>query len=125
MKKIGINTILFVAFIFIVSTGTFAGEKFGKPVSNRNLTPICNIFDHPKDYDGKTITMKGVVDEEDPNGTWFYMEDDECRVLVEGWRTNFRVGKLVGSTVLVEGKVYVDKKYNLAGFIPIGVEKLK
>ena len=61
MKKLGNNMFLLVSFILSVSTGTFAGETHGKPVSNRNLTPIC-IFDHPKEYDGKTISMKGVLE---------------------------------------------------------------
>jgi len=107
---------------FLAGSVALSGEIYGKPISDRTLTPICDIFDDPEKFDGKTITMQGSVDEEDNRGTWFYMQDDDCRVLVELWHTNIRVSKLMGSTVVVEGKVYLEKTVKLPGFIPTGVE---
>jgi len=124
MKNQSVSKILLVFIIFCVAVFSVcfsaSVETYGNPVSNKQTTSTCDLFDFYEKYDGKKVTIKGVIDEEGAQGDWFYLVDGECRILIEVWEADFRVPQLVGKEVLVEGIVTV--KMSIAGLLPTGVE---
>lgn len=101
---------------------------FGDKIPTRETTPICDLFDYPEKYNGQTVSVKGTVDSEDPQGTWFYIQDIECRILISSWKTDIRTRDLTDKEVLVQGIIKVEKmgeNYLPPEFIPTGIEVQK
>ncbi len=95
-------------------------NKFGSPISNRKTIPISDLFDNTAKYDGKTVTIKGVIDIQDQRGYWFYMEDEETRIYVDLYNAGFTIPDVTNNTVLAEGKI--DVKLNIPSLLATGVE---
>ena len=98
------------ALVILAGCGDSPSDKFGVPISNREITPIARLFDYPDKYNGKTMTLKGVVDTQDQKGHWFYIKDEEARIYVDLFDSGFAVSLLTGKTVLVEGHMEVKSK---------------
>ena len=95
-------------------------NKFGSPISNRKTIPISDLFNNTTKYDGKTVTIKGVIDVQDQRGYWFYMQDEEARIYVDLYDAGFTIPDLTNKTVLAEGKIEV--KLNIPALLATGVE---
>jgi hypothetical protein len=95
-------------------------KKYGSPISNRETIPIADLFENATKYDGKTVTIKGVIDMQDKSGHWFYMQDEEARIYVEPYNVEFSIPDLTGKTVLAEGSIEV--KLNIPSLLATGVE---
>ena len=95
-------------------------NKFGSPISNRKTIPISDLFNNTTKYDGKTVTIKGVIDVQDQRGYWFYMQDEEARIYVDLYVAGFTIPDLTNKTVLAEGKIEV--KLNIPSLFATGVE---
>jgi len=95
-------------------------NKFGSPISNRETIPIAELFENTNKYEGKTVTIKGVVDMQDQNGYWFYMQDEEARIYVELYDAAFLIPDLTEKTVLAEGSIEVQ--LNIPSLSATGVE---
>ena len=98
---------LFLAAL-VLSGCTDPGSQFGAPISHGEVTAIADIFDQPDVYDEKIVTLKGVVDTQDPGGHWFYMGDKDARVYVDLSNAGFTLSPVIGKTVLAEGTVKVE-----------------
>ena len=110
------------ALIILAGCGDSPSDKFGVPISNREITPIARLFDYPHKYNGKTVTLKGVVDTQDQKGHWLYMKDEEARIYVDLFDSGFAVSLLTGKTILVEGRIEVTSK--IPSLLAKGVEAL-
>ena len=97
-----------------------SAKNFGSPILNRNVTPIAELFDYPNEYNGKVVTIKGVIDMQDQGGHWFYMQDEEARIYVESDEADFTVPNLKNKAILAEGLVEV--KMNVPSLSAKGVE---
>ena len=110
-------------FLSIVLFGCNDGDysnTFGSPISNRNTIPISDLFDNTTKYDGKTVTVMGVIDMQDQKGYWFYMQDEEARMYVDLYNGGFSIPEMTKKTVLAEGTIEV--KLNIPSLLATGVE---
>ena len=96
-----------------------SSNQWGFPISNRKAVPIAELFDNTSRYDGKTVILKGVIDMQDPNGYWFYMQDGEARIYVEVYNAGFSIPDVTQKTVLAEGLIEV--KLNIPSLLATGV----
>ncbi len=125
MSKLEHYFLRFSSFIvlFIVLFGcnnSSYSNKFGSPISNRKTIPISDLFSNTTKYDGKTVTIKGVIDVQDQRGYWFYMQDEEARIYVDLYDAGFTIPDVINKTVLAEGKIEV--KLNIPSLLATGVE---
>jgi len=95
-------------------------NKFGSPISNRRTIPISDLFNNTTKYDGKTVTIKDVIDVQDQRSYWFYMQDEEARIYVDLYDAGFTIPDVTNKTVLAEGKIEV--KLNIPSLLAAGVE---
>ena len=113
---------LFSVFFFVLfgcNDGDYS-NKFGTPISNRKTIPISDLFDDTTKYDGKTVTIEGVIDMQDQNGYWFYIQDEEARMYVDLYNAGFSIPDMSKKKVLVEGKIEVQ--LNIPSLLATGVE---
>ena len=95
-------------------------NSIGSPISNREIVPIAALFDNASKYDGKRVTVKGVVAMQDQRGYWFYIEDEEARIYVDLSEAGFSIPELTKRTALAEGSIEV--KANIPSLLATGVE---
>jgi len=93
---------------------------FGSPISNRKIIPIASLFEDTTAYEGKTVTIQGVIDLQHQKGYWFYVQDEEARIYVEILDADFSIPDLTKKKILVEGVVEV--KLNIPSLLAMGVE---
>ena len=109
--------------IFIVLFGCNDDDysnKFGTSISNQKAISISDLFDDMTQYDGKTVTIEGVIDMQDQNGYWFYLQDEEARIYVDLYIAGFSIPDMTKKKVLAEGKIEV--KLNIPSLLATGVE---
>ena len=109
--------------IFIVLFGCNDDDysnKFGTPISNQKAISISDLFDDMTKYDGKTVNIEGVIDMQDQNGYWFYLQDEEARIYVDLYIAGFSIPNMTKKKVLAEGKIEV--KLNIPSLWATGVE---
>jgi len=109
--------------LFIIVFGCNDGinsTNFGSPISNQKIIPIAALFEGTTAYEGKTVTIQGVIDVQDHEGYWFYVQDEEARIYVEILDADFSIPDLTKKKILVEGVVEV--KLNIPSLLAIGVE---
>ena len=111
--------LIILAAIFAVITaavGCSRLETYGGPISNRDLTAIKDIVMHPKDYDGKTVTVKGKIKLVCETGCWFNLEDDRATIYIDLAPAGFAIPQKVGRNATVEGKISIESgKLTLTG----------
>lgn len=119
-----IQYFVFCALFFIIISGCNDGghsTKFGSPISNKKSIPIAALFEDTAAYNGKSVTLQGVVDEQDQKGYWFYLIDEEARVYVEIKNADFSIPDLKNKMILVEGVVEVI--FDIPSLLATGVER--
>jgi hypothetical protein len=113
----------FFVLVVIIVVGCNDGDKsagFGIPISDRKTTSIAALFDDPTAYKGKTVTLRGVIDEQDQRGFWFYMQDDDARIYVEIQAGDSSLPDLTMKKILAEGVVEVN--LNIPSLLASGVQ---
>jgi len=93
----------------IMAPLSYAGAKYGQPISKRTVTAITDILTNPKAYDGKLVTIEGIIATESPTGYWFIAKDKKSNapIYVDIATSGFVIPQHAGRTVLVEGTVVV------------------
>ena len=112
----------FVLLIIIVVGCNDGGNstEFGTPISDRKPLSIAALFDDPTAYEGKTVTIQGVIDEQDQRGYWFYMQDDDARIYVEIQAGDSSLPDLTMKKILAEGVIEVN--LNIPSLLATGVQ---
>ena len=114
-----IKKFIILAAIFSVITaaaGCSRLETYGEPISNRNLTAIKDIVMHPKDYEGKTVTVKGKIKLVCETGCWFNLENEGATIYTDLAPSGFAIPQKVGRSATVEGKISIESgKLTLTG----------
>ncbi len=114
-------TVYIVLFIILFGCNdSDYSNRFGSPISNRKTIPISDLFDDTTKYDGKTVTIEGVIDMQDQNGYWFYLQDEEARIYVDLYNAGFSIPDMTKKKVLAEGKIGV--KLNILSLLATGAE---
>ena len=115
MKKFIIFAAL-LAVMAVVAVGCSHLETYGGPISGRNLTAIKDIVMHPKDYEGKTVTVKGKIKLVCETGCWFNLEDEGATIYTDIAPSGFAIPQKVGRNAIVEGKISIESgKLTLTG----------
>ena len=124
MRKIKHTIVCAALFIIVFSCNdNHYSTKFGSPILNQKSIAIEALFEDASAYEGKTVTIQGVVDVQDPKGSWFYVQDEEARIYVEIKNAAFSIPDLTKKDILVEGLVEV--KLNIPSLLATGVEHLE
>ena len=112
MKNIYIVMLSLILLFTVTASGVFAsGKEYGQEISNRQVTAIKDILADPKGYDGKTVTIEGVISSECPSGCWLYVKvtDGNAEIYVDIAPGGFAIPQETGHRVLVEGKVVLKQ----------------
>jgi hypothetical protein len=124
MKK---KTLTRISLAVILAASTFAlvnckgkPASFGKPISDKTITPIRSIAIAPADYNDKNITVKGKIILECPTGCWFDLQQDAAILRVDILPSGLAIPQKTGSTATVQGTLTV--KDNKATLVGTGVE---
>ena len=104
---LGLSLFIVLFIVLFGCNNSGYSNKFGSPISNRRTIPISDLFNNTTKYDGKTVTIKGVIDVQDQRGYWFYMQDEEARIYVDLYDAGFTIPDVTNKTVLAEGKIGV------------------
>ena len=101
------NLVVFIMLSIFVAAASGCGhhETYGERISNRNITALGNILAHPKDYDGKTVTIKGKITLECNTGCWFNLKDGDAVIYVDLSPSGFAIPQNSGRGAIVEGTV--------------------
>ena len=102
--------VVITVYFFLSGCGGSSQGAFGAPISGYPVISAGLLFDHPDGYDGKIVTLQGVIDLQDRNGTWFYFADDDARIYVDLTGAGFRIPDLTGKSIKVEGRVAVAEQ---------------
>jgi len=97
--------------------------KIGSPISNRETISVDTLFEDTAAYDGRAVTIQGVIDEQDLNGYWFYLQDGDTRIYVEINNADFSIPDLVNKRILVAGVLEVQ--FNIPSLFATGLEYQK
>jgi hypothetical protein len=93
----------------IMAPLSYAGAKYGQPISKRTVTAITDILTNPKAYDGKLVTIEGTIATEASNGYWFVVKAKEgAPIYVDISRSGFAIPQHTGKKILVEGTVVIE-----------------
>jgi hypothetical protein len=114
---------LTMAVIGVTTVLSRAADKFGEEIVNRDkLTAVDDILADPKAYEGKTVTIDGMINMECPSGCFFYLAvaGTNAAILVDLKPAGLAIPQKVGRRVLVEGTVAI--KDNLPVLFGKGVE---
>ena len=122
IRNVALTIMVSGVLMFACGLGYAGSDRFGAPISNRQGTPMVDVFDDPDKYNGKTVTLKGIIDMQDPKGYWFYLSDKEARIYVDLYESGFTISALTGKAVLVEGVIEV--KLKIPSLLAKGVEPL-
>ena len=102
---------IILASIFMVITtaiGCSRLETYGEPILSHRLTAIKDIVMHPKDYDGKTVTVKGKIKLVCETGCWFNLEDGGAVIYTDLAPSGFAIPQKVGRNATAEGKISIE-----------------
>ena len=114
MKKSIVLAVIFA--VVVTAIGCSRPETYGAPISNRNFTAIKDIVMHPKDYDGKTVTVKGKIKLVCETGCWFNLEDEGATIYTDIAPSGFAIPQKVGRNAIVKGKISIESgKLTLTG----------
>jgi len=86
---------LAIGLIFLCSLLIFGcqdksvSNQFGTTIENRDHIAVASIFENLKDYVGKNVALRGVIDLQDERGYWFYLVDGDYRIYVGLYTANF------------------------------------
>ena len=102
--------VILAAILAVIATAAGCGrpETFGQHISNRNITPVKDILMHPKDYNGKTVTVKGKIKLVCETGCWFNLEDGGAVIYTDLAPSGFAIPQKVGRNATVEGKISIE-----------------
>ena len=104
------NFVIFITIFALMITAAGCGhlETYGASISNRNITPLGEILAHPKDYDGKTVTVKGRITIECETGCWLNLKDGNAVIYTDLAPSGFAIPQKVNRNATVEGKVSIE-----------------
>lgn len=106
MKKFLILVSIVTSLAAVTGCGRL--ETYGEKISNRNMTAIKNIVQHPQDYEGKTVTVKGRISLVCETGCWFNLEDEGATIYTDLAPSGFAIPQNVGKKATAEGKISVE-----------------
>ena len=126
MKKL----ILFLFFAALLSSNTNAqeGEKYGKTITVKEITPISELLENPTNYVGKTVLVEGLILEVcEMRGCWIDIASDrdfqKLRLKVDDGVIVFPVEEK-GNTIVAEG-VFEELIYTKEDLIKQGEHMAK
>jgi hypothetical protein len=91
-------------------------EKYGSPISEKELTKINEILKTPEEYLNKIVKVKGKIIEECPGGCWFILKEDGAKIYVDIMPYGFAIPQRRNRIAIVEGKIIQEKgKIKLIG----------
>ena len=108
IKSIIVIPLVVVGIMFLASCGQKA--NYGQEISNYATTPIGDILKDQGSFEGKIVTIQGVIDTECPTGCWFNLKDDTGLIYVDLGPFGFAIPQIVGRRVTVEGKVKINER---------------
>jgi len=106
MKKYLMLVSTFAVIAAVAGCGRL--ETYGEKISNRNMTAIKDIVQHPQDYEGKTVTVKGRISLVCETGCWFNLEDEGATIYTDLAPSGFAIPQNVGKKATAEGKISVE-----------------
>jgi starvation-inducible outer membrane lipoprotein len=115
-SKIRPVTLALVMVLILSGCGQKKENKYGKQISDYNLTNIDAILKDSEDYDGKTVTVQGKIILECPVGGWFNLQQDAAILFVDLHPSGFVIPQKTGHIVTVQGTLKIrDKTPTLIG----------
>lgn len=104
------NFIISVSIFAVIAVVTGCGhlETYGEKISNSNITALKDIIMHPKDYDGKIVTVKGNIKLVCETGCWFNLEDGGVTIYTDLAPSGFAIPQKIGKNATVEGKISIE-----------------
>ena len=107
MKIRNLVVLIMLGIFVIAASGCGHRETYGERISNRNITALGDILSHPKDYDGKTVTVKGKITLECETGCWFNLKDGNAVIYVDLSPSGFAIPQNSGRSAIVEGSITI------------------
>jgi len=99
-----------VLLLGIMAPLSYAGTKYGQPISIRKVTEVRDILVAPMAYEGKLVTIEGTIATEASNGSWFVVKAKEgAPIYVDIAKSGFVIPQHAGRDVLVEGTVVIKE----------------
>jgi hypothetical protein len=109
MSVPSISVALFLAALLSSGCDKQAGHTdYGAGIDESNLTPIKSILDNPGDFQGKTVTVKGVIASVCPSsGCFLRLGAGSVQIMVDLEKSGFNVppGQNVGHLAYATGVV--------------------
>ena len=116
MKIKNFISILTILALITAIAGCSKVETYGERVSNHKTTPIKDILTSSKNYDGKTVTIKGKIAIECETGCWFNFKEGDAIIYVNIEPSGFAIPQRSGRNAIIEGNVAIkDGKPILIG----------
>lgn len=104
------NCIISLIIVIVMASAAGIGncETYGTEISNLTITPITEIFGNIQGYEGKVVTVKGVIAVECPTGCWFNIKEGGAMLRVDLKPAGIAIPQKVGQKVVVEGAISVE-----------------
>jgi len=100
--------VLFMLVVTFISCAQLESH-YGQAMTSQEITEIASIFKNPKQYQAKTVTLKGKIISECPTGCWFNLKDETGVIYVDLNPSGFAVPQITHKTVKVQGQVVVKR----------------
>lgn len=101
---------ILVIFAFIAAlSGCARPETYGERITNRSVASVKDILLNPKDYIGKTVTVKGRIMIECETGCWFNFKEGNSIIYVDLEPSGFAIPQKGGHDATVEGNVVIKE----------------
>lgn len=97
-----------IVAIMIASAVSAHAEIYGERIAEKNATSIGDIVANPKNYDGKTVLVKGKISAECPTGCWFNIEEKGAVLYVDINPSGFAIPQKVGHKASIEGTIQIE-----------------
>ena len=106
MKKIIFVTALTVILIVLACERS---DTYGQIIkSDLQFLDIATIIEHPDQYTGSDIGLRGKIAIECGSGCWFQLDDGTGQIHVDLTPGNFAIPQMVGKSVTVMGQIVDD-----------------
>ena len=107
MKTKSFFTLLIISALITAVTGCGHPETYGEKIAKSNVTPLKDILTYPKNYDGRTVTVKGKIAIECETGCWFNFKDGDAMIYVNLEPSGFAIPQRGGRNAIVEGNITI------------------
>ena len=103
-KKVLVVSVL-TSILVLSGCGRKSPKQYGQQIAGRAPTQIDGILKEPASFDGKTVTIEGVIAAECMTGCWFDVAGEGGKIHVDVKPSGFAIPQKVGKKVIVEGQV--------------------